>query len=107
MSTKRRGGGAGGRNVFRDDNFKWSFVNAIAHDVRIEFSGRCFAKVFLQFFAKQFWPGEINAISAPTPEEKFQNPLDVNKITCCLRIFFRKNSRGIMEDRAIRLFQRN
>src|SRR4051812_14251724 len=80
VPTKWRGGSAGGGNIFRDDNFESSLVNAVAHYVRVKLRSRSFLKMLLQFFTKHFRPIEIDAKSAPSPEQKFNDAFDIKKI---------------------------
>ncbi len=91
VTAQRRGGGAGGRNVPSDNDFEGPLVNPVAHDIGVEFARCVFLEMPAQGLANRVRAIPINTVTAPAPQQKFYNALDVSEISRRAGIMFVKN----------------
>src|SRR6185295_6653834 len=81
VAAERGGGFAGGRNIFRKDNFERLFVNTVPHNVGVELAGAAFFVMALELGVELRRAVEINSITAAGPEKKLQEALQINEIS--------------------------
>ena len=106
MASQRSGVGPGGGNILCHDYFKRMPVNALSHDVRVEFTRGGFAKILLQLAAQGGGPVEVHPVSSARPEQEFNQSFHAKKVRGRPRRIVREEGRIEMENGTVGLFER-
>ncbi len=87
--------------------FKRPFINLFPHDPRVKAPGGRIAIMLLQLRPQLGGPSKVNSVSAPRPEQEFEQPLPVRKTALLVWRGRRCDDGFKARNRTIRPFQRD